>query len=79
MAEIQIGNPNLHDVALRELVLPEDALVLSLRRGDNTLITHGDTRLRLDDWVTVLGSDSSLEEVAVRFEGEALSRPFLGT
>ena len=79
VAEIQVGNPNLHEVALRELVLPQDALVLSLRRGDNTLITHGDTRLRLNDWVTVLGSDSSLEEVAVRFEGEALSRPFLGT
>jgi Trk K+ transport system NAD-binding subunit/Kef-type K+ transport system membrane component KefB len=71
VAEVQLGNPNLHEVPLRELVLPEDALVLSLRRGTNTLITHGDTRLRLDDWLTVLGSHDSLEEVAVRFAGEA--------
>lgn len=74
VAEIQVGNPNLDGVALRELVLPDDALVLSLRRGRHTLITHGDTRLKLRDWVTVLGSDGSLEEVAVRFEGEARSR-----
>lgn len=71
VAEVQIGNPNLHGATLSELVLPEDALVLSLRRGSNTLITHGDTRLRLHDWLTVLGSDGCLEEVAVRFEGEA--------
>jgi len=54
---------------------PGSALVLSLRRGRNTLITHGGTRLRLNDWVTVLGSHSGLEEVAVRFEGEARTRP----
>ena len=74
VAEIQVGNPNLHGVLLRELSLPEDTLVLSLRRGKNSLITHGDTRLRLDDWVTVLGSNGGLEEVVVRFEGEARNR-----
>lgn len=73
VAEIQVGNPNLHGVRLRELTLPEDSLVLSLRRGRNSLITHGDTRLRLEDWVTVLGSHGGLEEVAMRFEGEARS------
>ena len=77
VAEVQVGNPNLHGLALRELALPEDALVLSLRRGVNSLITHGDTHLKLGDWVTVLGSDGSLAEVAVRFEGEARSRPSL--
>lgn len=74
VAEIQVGNPNLHDVPLRELALPEDALVLSLRRAGDSLITHGDTRLRLKDWLTVLGSHDSLAEVAVRFEGEARGR-----
>lgn len=78
VAEIQVGNPNLHGVPLRDLVLPVDALVLSLRRGRNTLITHGGTRLRLEDWVTVLGSHGGLEEVAVRFEGEARGRPGVG-
>jgi Trk K+ transport system NAD-binding subunit len=74
VAEIQVGNPNLHGVPLRELGLPEEALVLSLRRGINTLITHGDTKLMLNDWVTVLGSYGSLDEVAVRFEGESRTR-----
>ena len=74
VAEIQVGNPNLHGVPLRELALPEASLVLSLRRGRNSLITHGDTRLRLEDWVTVLGSHGGLEEVAMRGEGEARSR-----
>ena len=75
VVEVQLGNPNLHDMPLRELTLPEDALVLSLRRGSNTLITHGDTRLRLGDWLTVLGSHAGLEEVAIRFEGEGRGRP----
>ncbi len=74
VAEVRVGNPNLDDVALRELVLPEDALVLSLRRAGNTLITHGDTRLRLHDWLTVLGSHDALAEVVMRFEGEARGR-----
>lgn len=75
VAEIQVGNPNLHGLPLRELALPEDALVLSLRRAGNSLITHGDTQLRRGDWVTVLGSKPGLEEVAVRFGGEARTRP----
>ena len=60
----------------------ELATVETALEGDDVVLSsagHGDTRLRLHDWVTVMGSDSSLEEVAVRFEGEALSRPFLGT
>jgi len=72
--DIQVGNPNLHGMHIRELTLPEDALVLSLRRGHNTLITHGRTELHHGDWVTILGSVSSLEEIAVRFEGDARGR-----
>jgi len=70
VAEFQVGNPNLDGVRLRDLTLPHDALLLSLRRGSSTLIIHGGTRLRLNDWVTVVGSNNSLDEVAIRIEGE---------
>lgn len=69
VVEICIGNPSLQDLQLRELRLPADAIVLSVRRGDANLISHGDTRLQLNDWVTVLGGKESLEEVMLLFGG----------
>jgi Trk K+ transport system NAD-binding subunit/Kef-type K+ transport system membrane component KefB len=74
VTEIQVGNPNFHGMRIRELVLPEDSLVLSLRRGSHSLITHGDTRLKIGDWISVVGGRSSLDEIQVRFEGEARRR-----
>ena len=67
--EIQLTNPNLFGAELRELRLPEDTLVLSIRRAGHTLITHGYTRLQHHDWITVMGNNDSLEEVMLRLEG----------
>lgn len=67
--EIQLTNPNLFGAELRELRLPEDTLVLSIRRGGDTLITHGYTRLQHHDWLTVMGTTESLDEVMLRLEG----------
>jgi len=43
----------------------------AVRRGRHTLISHGETRFRSGDWVTLPGSESALAEVVMRFEGEA--------
>ena len=66
--DIEVRDPHLHGVALRDLRLPLDALILSVHRNGHTLISHGYTRLELGDRVTVVGSLTSLDEVMLRFE-----------
>jgi Trk K+ transport system NAD-binding subunit len=66
--DVDVQNPNLRGLALRDLRLPSDVIVLSVNRGGQSIITHGYTRLRLDDILTIVGSNKSLEQVALRFE-----------
>ncbi|MCH8873685.1 potassium transporter TrkA, partial [candidate division KSB1 bacterium] len=67
--DVEVRNPNLNGVAVRDLRLPLDTLILSVRRGEHLLITHGYSRLRVGDWVTVAGALESLEELRLRFDG----------
>jgi Trk K+ transport system NAD-binding subunit len=67
IVDLEIRNPNLHGVALHDLRLPLDILILSVHRGSQMLISHGYTTLHLGDRVTVLGSVESLNEVGLRF------------
>ncbi|OEU44652.1 MAG: hypothetical protein BBJ60_10435 [Desulfobacterales bacterium S7086C20] len=68
IVDLEVRNPDLHGMALRDLRLPLDTLVLSVRRGDEILISHGYTRFKVGDWVTVVGSLKSLKEVTLQFE-----------
>ncbi|MCB8972018.1 MAG: NAD-binding protein [Ardenticatenaceae bacterium] len=47
VVDIELRNPALHGVALRELQLPLDTLVLSVHRKGDTIISHGYTQLEL--------------------------------
>ncbi len=65
--EVEVGDRSLHGVALRNLKLPLDVLVLSIRRkGQKMLVTHGYTKLELGDKVTVIGSSEGLKEVSLK-------------
>lgn len=65
--EFVVGNPDLNGLALRDLSLPVDILVLSIFRDRASLICHGYTRWELGDRVTIVGSSASLEEVRLKF------------
>jgi len=67
-ADIEIANPNIHGLVLRELQLPCDVLVLSIKRKGNVVLSHGYTRLRLGDIITIVGTSESIEKVMLRFE-----------
>lgn len=66
--DIEITNPDLHGIPLRDLRLPTDVIILSIMRSGQTIISHGYTRLRIHDIVTVVGSIKSLDEVQFKFE-----------
>lgn len=66
--DVEVMNPDLRGLALRDLRLPADIIILTVKRGGHLLITHGYTRLRIGDVLTMVGSYDSLEKVALRFE-----------
>ncbi len=66
--EVEVHNWDLHDVAIRDIHLPHDVLILSISRNGDRLDSHGYTRLKVRDHVTVVGSPDSLAEVRVKFE-----------
>ena len=66
--DIEIKNRDIHGLRIRELRLPTDVIILSIKRKGQLLITHGYTRLRLGDEITLVGSPNSLEEIKFKFD-----------
>ena len=66
--DVEVRNPDLFGLRIRDLHLPQDVIILSLKRKGNTVITHGYTQLRIGDILTFVGSKESLEQVRLRFE-----------
>jgi Trk K+ transport system NAD-binding subunit len=68
VVDVELCDPQLHGVTIRDLRLPLDVLILSIQRGKQTLITHGYTQLELGDKITIVGKTEMLKEVMLRFE-----------
>ncbi|WP_456377763.1 monovalent cation:proton antiporter family protein [Lutibacter sp.] len=66
--DIEIRNQDIHGMRLRDLRLPADVLVLSVKRKGQLLVSHGYTRLRLGDSITLVGSATSLEDLKFKFD-----------
>jgi Trk K+ transport system NAD-binding subunit len=66
--EIMVANYDLEGVALRDLGLPPDIVILSIRRHHQPIVVHGYTRLAFGDDVTIVGTSESLADVQWRFE-----------
>jgi Kef-type K+ transport system membrane component KefB/Trk K+ transport system NAD-binding subunit len=56
---------------LRQLPLPGDVLVLALRRDDDLLVPHGNTRLTAGDRLTLAGSLEWVEETRLMFGSQS--------
>ncbi len=66
--DIEINNKDIHGLRIRELRLPTDIIILSIKRKGQLLMTHGYTRLRLGDVMTLVGSERSLEDIKFKFD-----------
>ncbi|WP_111708568.1 cation:proton antiporter domain-containing protein [Lutibacter citreus] len=66
--DVEIRNKDIHGMRLRDLRLPSDVLVLSVRRNGQLLVSHGYTRMRLSDIITFVGSENSLEDLKFKFD-----------
>jgi Kef-type K+ transport system membrane component KefB/Trk K+ transport system NAD-binding subunit/mannitol/fructose-specific phosphotransferase system IIA component (Ntr-type) len=65
--EFELCNADLQGIAIRDLHLPLDLHILSIRREGHLIVSVGFTRLRVGDWLTVVGSRTSLEEMMLLF------------
>ncbi len=68
VADIEVLNPEIHGKALREIRLPLGVLVISITRSGESILTHGYTRLRLHDIVTVFGTPEQIEQTRVKLQ-----------
>jgi CPA2 family monovalent cation:H+ antiporter-2 len=68
--EIRLGNRRAAGRLLRRLDLGSDILVLAVRRNAEMIIPHGNSRLELGDYLTVLGHEDALQKLADRLEGK---------
>ena len=66
--DVEIRNKDIHGMTLRDLRFPTDVIVLSVLRKDQIIISHGYTRLRLGDIVTLVGTKESVENVRFKLE-----------
>jgi len=66
--DVEIINKDIHGMTLRDLRFPTDVIVLSVVRKGQVIISHGYTRLRLGDIVTLVGTTESVENVRFKLE-----------
>ena len=66
--ELEVRNTDLQGIAIRDLRLPLDIHILSIRRRGQILVSHGYTRLEVRDLVTVVGSLASLKQMMLQFD-----------
>ncbi|MBP1909869.1 cation:proton antiporter [Methanolobus bombayensis] len=61
--EARVTNPKVAGKAIKDLSLPENSLLLMVRRGEQSFIANGNLVLEYDDLVTVIGEDDAAREV----------------
>ncbi len=65
--EFELLNPDLQGITIRDLHLPLDLHILSIRRNGQMIVSFGFTTLEVGDWLTVVGSRTSLEKMKLQF------------
>lgn len=66
--DIEVQDRTLHGVLLRDIRIPSDIIILSVKRKDQMIISHGYTRIRVGDILTLVGPEESLENTRLIFE-----------
>jgi len=62
--EVQLTNKRVIGKAIRDIELPQESLIVLVRRNGKSLIAHGDTELLEGDYVTLIGTLDAVQEAA---------------
>ncbi|MBM7554011.1 monovalent cation:proton antiporter family protein [Thalassobacillus pellis] len=66
--QINMNNAEYDGVMLREFPFTGDVIMVRIFRGEDSIVPHGDTRLRLNDHLIVTGSPEYVEELKMQLE-----------
>ena len=66
VVQVTITDPGVDGLHLRDLILPDDVLVMAIVRRGHNIVPHGYTSLHIEDEVTLIGSPDSLEQVQLK-------------
>ncbi len=69
VAQITVANRDVAGVAVRQLRLPPDVLLLELVRDGSSVVVSGHTTLRTGDDVVLIADPDTVEEVRMRLGG----------
>jgi len=64
--EIRLFCPELTEQPLRDLELPEEAMIVLIRRDGDVVYPRGHTRLQMGDRLTLMGPLEAVQELARR-------------
>ncbi|MFG6118088.1 monovalent cation:proton antiporter family protein [Thalassobacillus sp. B23F22_16] len=66
--QINMNNPMYHRMRLREFPFTGDVIMVRIFRGEDSIVPHGDTELKLGDHLIVTGSTEYVEELKMQLE-----------
>jgi Trk K+ transport system NAD-binding subunit/Kef-type K+ transport system membrane component KefB len=72
ITDVEVRDSFYFGMAVRDLRLPEDVLILSMHRDGRDFISHGYDHFHEGDKMTLMGSKDSLETVRRQFEENSL-------
>ncbi len=68
VVDVVLTNTNVAGLAVHQIRLPQEVLILAIHRSQETLLARGQTVLHIGDTLTLSGPRSKLEEVVLRLE-----------
>jgi len=73
IADIELRNATVAGHRIRSLRCPGNSLLVAVIRGEERIIPHGNTMLKLDDTLIILGTPDELDEAQQLFDPRGLS------
>ena len=62
--EVEVSNKHLIGRAIKDISLPEESLIVMVRRKGKSIIAHGETKLLDGDYATIIGKLGAVQEAA---------------
>ena len=62
--EVEVSNKRVIGKAIKDISLPEDTLIVMVRREGKSIIAHGETKLLDGDYATIIGKLGAVQEAA---------------
>ena len=67
LADIKVTNPRVDGQKVKDIIFHQDGSLMLLKRGNEMEVPHGDTHLYLGDTLTIIGSETAIDDFKDKF------------